>query len=409
MDMRVLTSAIRSEQMKVHKALNKKKAETESLLNSSYTAKNSSTTLKNEFHYDSVSISHSINSESDSPSSYPLPVMARGDITDDQKLQIEEERDEIMMGKMTYLKSSTLDGTGSEMDGAREMFLRYLGMDECMMVWHVPPNSLSAQKLQVVLIWRGNSSNTHEFYSSNDSIVASSLSKKERDKLNKGFKFKKNGKEKRRGIVMETAQSDLDTNSIMLLLQNYLDALHAHSSPQRVTLTTDALRSLSCALSISEFLTIVPPHVKSFVVCCPPALRVIPWHLLLIEVNNTVSNVGKDRFVSGKTNDPIVNKIPVSSNSSLNESPKDEYRSFKLPINSSPSNMSLRQEASKYHLNSSTNPLSKTMVEVHFMERYAVRMGPTLTLFELCAITASKLKVSNSTSSYKTIFIISYI
>lgn len=67
----------------------------------------------------------------------------------------------------------------------------------------------------------------------------------------------------------------------------------------------------------------IPPHVKSLVICCPSQLRIIPWHLLLIEQ---------------------ANNAPFAS--------------------------------------TSASPQQKP-TEIHLMERFSVRMGPTLSLFEL--------------------------
>lgn len=75
---------------------------------------------------------------------------------------------------------------------------------------------------------------------------------------------------------------------------------------------------------MTEFLHMIPPHVKSLVVCCPSQLRIIPWHLLLIE---QASNA------------------PFSGDSA--------------------------------------SPQASKPTEIHLMERFNVRLGPTLSLFEM--------------------------
>ena len=102
----------------------------------------------------------------------------------------------------------------------------------------------------------------------------------------------------------------------------------------RATMTADALRALSCALSLTEFLHMIPPHVKSLVVCCPAPLRLIPWHLLLIEQASSAPFVAASAEGGGAPG----------------QTP--------------------------------TSPMNKP-TELHLLERFCVRLGPTLALFEL--------------------------
>lgn len=106
--------------------------------------------------------------------------------------------------------------------------------------------------------------------------------------------------------------------------------MHSRSAPVRATASTDALRALSCALSFTEFLHMIPPHVNSLVICCPSPLRLVPWHLLLIEQ---------------ASNSPFTETVSSGDGS--------------------------------------TSPLPRKPTEVHLMEKFNVRLGPSLALFEM--------------------------
>jgi hypothetical protein len=114
-------------------------------------------------------------------------------------------------------------------------------------------------------------------------------------------------------------------------------------------MTSDALRALSCALSLTEFLHMIPPHVKSLVICCPAPLRIIPWHLLLIEQSNAVPFSGS--LASEKTVGDGSSPAPAA-------------------------------------------PGSSKPAEMHLLERFCVRLGPSLALFELNETGARALRHS---------------
>eukprot|EP01038_Epipyxis_sp_PR26KG_P007843 gene7843-10650_t len=288
-------------------------------------------------------------------------------LTSDQILQRKETKDELALGKMTLSLSQILDGSGHmtnndnpkaeaktklkeadeaskfERTGAREMLIKYLGSDECMIIWHLP--AIGAHNLQVVLVWRDNSVSNHEYYSFQESVAASIAAEKAKKK--KKFKqpiepFYPPG---HKGLIMEVARSDLDMYHVQHLIRNLITAFHSRPAPLRLTLSSDALRSLSCALSITELLTMVPPHVTSLVMCCPPFMRMIPFHLLLIEVPND---------------------SPASHDSSVNVD-------------------------GGLNVKTSASSPATLVKEIHLMEQYNVRLGPTLSIFELCAVGTSQL------------------
>ena len=234
------------------------------------------------------------------------------ELTADMKLQKQEEKDEVFIGKMTPSVAQCLDGTGSNL-GARDMLLRHLALDECMIIYHLP--QASHHKVQAVLVWRDNSYSHHDYYTLGDAIEAREANKKFAKKKDDG----KAKKAKRKGIVMELAICDLDAGTFNKLCENYLKALHSRPAPQRITLMTDALRALSCALSMNELLQILPETIRSFVICCPPKMRVIPWHLLLIEIPAEVT-ISPDVDANG-------NEINSGNGTAFDN---DKYRSKKF-------------------------------------------------------------------------------
>jgi hypothetical protein len=288
--------------------------------------------------------------------------------TKEELEQEQEEKEEIRAGKMTYALSQELDGTGYYWNGAqgvKDLFIKYLGQDECMLIWHLP--AIPNQSICCVLVWRENSDSLHEHFSSKQAIEARREAEREAaEKKKKNFKKDtenkktsnkpKAGSESKgkdgsgkdqaekgkqaidvKGIVMEFAKTDLPTTHLMQFIQRYLDALHSPSAPKKLTLSNDALRSLSCSLSITELLLMIPSYVRSLVICCPPVMRLIPWHALLFETSKS--------------------KTPVMGLSATGGAREDVYES-------------------------------------HLIERFCVRLGPTLNIWELTCIAGSSLRQS---------------
>lgn len=310
----------------------------------------SQTTPKKNVHsYDSVSSaakSNSTHSHVRMNSNYPKPLIGSDvRLSNVEQKQAEEEREEIHAGKMTYALSQNMDGFGyllNGQQGAKDFMLQSLANNECMMIWHLP--TIPSQHLMVVLIWRENSQSLHSHYSSHQAYEAR-MEEEEEQKQDTYRKKEKQQQSKKRssakGIVMEVAKSDLDASHTLQHLQRYLDALHAKPAPLRTALATDALRTLSCALSISELLLMIPASIESIIICCSPLMRMIPWHLLLYEDSSSPSS---------------------STASNLHSS----------------------------HSNDSNNGVNVR----HLMETYKVRLGPSLSLFELSITAAHKLRQS---------------
>lgn len=265
----------------------------------------------------------------------------------DEAQQAEEEKEEIFAGKMTYAMSAAIDGCGyllNGQQGAKDMLLSSLALDECLMIWHLP--ALPGQPVVVSLAWRENSASLHAHYSSKmayDARLDEEAEAAQNKKQAKAAKATDKAAQAagRKGIVIEMAQSDLDASHTLQHIQRFLDALHAPNPPQRTAGTSDALKALSCALSISELLLLIPSSVKSLVICCNSLMRMVPWHLLLIE------------------------RPEESSEGPARHAP-------------------LGQPAAE----------PGQVVVCHLMEAYSVRLGPSLALFELTSTMGHKLRQS---------------
>ena len=165
---------------------------------------------------------------------------------------------------------------------------------------------------------------------------------------------------------------------VINLPKGYLDALHAESAPMRATMTTDALRALSCALSLTEFLHMVPPHIRSLVICCPQPMRLIPWHLLLIEEPN---------------NQPFVRPVTSPANS--------RYGGFGVDMKDVRAYMNTQQGQGLAGSGAGVGMPPEGgldnnggSTEIHLLEKFAVRLGPSLALFELNAVAGKALRHS---------------
>jgi hypothetical protein len=300
-------------------------------------------------------------------------------LTSTELQQKEEEKEEVLAGKMTYALSQSLDGSNyipnGGQQGAKDMLIKYLGMDECLMIWNLP--IVAHHSISVVLIWRENSLSSHEFFTAKESINArlydESQQKKNAYKELKEKNMKQNndnnsncnsnGAKGRKnlgeikGIVMEFGKCDLESSHLLQYIQRYLDALHSEPLSKRVTLTSDALRAMSCALSMTELLLMIPLHVRSLVICCPPMMRIIPWHLLLVETMKTREQIRKETGTIAS----------IASKGFVSQSDEEEQRK---------------------------DDETEEVVEVHLLEKYCVRLGPSLSLFELNSLSGSQLRHS---------------
>jgi hypothetical protein len=117
------------------------------------------------------------------------------------------------------------------------------------------------------------------------------------------------------GIVVETARCDLEVNQLQHYIGAYLEAVHSKPQPKRQSQMTDALRILSGNLAIGELLTMAPLSTTSIIICCPPLLRLIPWHLLLIDVKqgSVPAELQESYQKVAPANEPVVSESVVAN------------------------------------------------------------------------------------------------
>ena len=129
---------------------------------------------------------------------------------------------------------------------------------------------------------------------------------------------------------------------------------------------SDVLRSLSCSLALSELFQLIPSTINSVIICCPPQLRVLPWHALLIEVPPDT--------------------LPPAPPQGVNFSPLTKATA------GSHNRQSVFEEPPKNHSEHSLAGSSHGNVEIPLIEKYLVRLGPTLSLFEICWESSRRLQ-----------------
>lgn len=137
-------------------------------------------------------------------------------------------------------------------------------------------------------------------------------------------------------VVMEYALADADAGKVSSYVNAYLDALHRYPTARRQAEVTDAVKSLSLVLGLSELAVMMPDYVRSLVICCPPVMRLLPWHALLLEL------------------------------------PRDKKEKLKFTASGCIDNAQFKPAL--------------------LIERYCVRLGPSLALFELGCRSAKRLK-----------------
>lgn len=237
---------------------------------------------------------------------------AREGMIAEEAQQADEEEEEVLTGRMTFSLSQLLDGCGyyfHAQQGLKDMALQNLGQEECLWLWHLP--SIPSQPLLLILLWREDSHSLHTHYSSQQArearLSAEKEKQKKRSKPEKGSEEEKLRQHFRsKGLVVEMAKSDLDASHTLQYVRRYLDALHSQPFSRKAALVDDALRALSCALAVSELLLLMPATVRSLIICAPPFLRLVPWHLLLFEDSITPSSSS-----IAPSSSPVVSQQPV--------------------------------------------------------------------------------------------------
>lgn len=303
------------------------------------------------------------------------------------------ERGLKVVGELTTEFIQSMDGT---LDGVKAFFNQHLKADECMISWHLPP--LPSQPLQVVLAWKdslpGTEAGRRNFKKRggrNTASMPSAGHKKARPHTRSFSSYastasfaagerEKVAEQARRvaacneegivaGVVLEAASSDMDSMQIHYALQSFLDALHARPAPRRISMTTEALRNLSDQLSISELLVMVPGHVSALIMCGPPIMRLVPWHLLYIEIEQEM--VMTDEALAELDEQLREEKLKL----------EEQRRWKKKSKKAAKSTDSLMSSVENPY--SDGRDKAPVLVEIPLLERYSVRLGPSAPIFEL--------------------------
>jgi hypothetical protein len=173
---------------------------------------------QSQFAYDSVSSAHSSTLGAGSVAHSEAPLLR----------QRAEEAEEVAAGKVTLSLSQSLDGAnylvGGQQQGSRDMLERYVGQDECLMVWHLPV--VPSQPIQVVLVWRDHSASLHNKFSSSSPTDPADLlpgaGHKRTQKKAQGSSRAQGSpgpEAHKKGIVMEVAKSDLAASHVLQYVQ----------------------------------------------------------------------------------------------------------------------------------------------------------------------------------------------
>lgn len=256
---------------------------------------------------------------------------------------------------MAYNLFQKLDGSGF-LGGSKHMLSEKLNPNEVMLLWHYP--SMDDQKVHLIMVWREESHNY--VYRARRRETFKKLKKEGViDPELPNFIHLKD-------VVMEVCRSEVTRAQLDTLIRNYLKALNQNSAARRITHSTKALRALSSYLSIGETLLMLPRHIDSIVVCCPTFMRAIPWHALLIEIHT-------EEFGQG-----------ASSTAEL-------VAKGKLPK----SVAAFQAEADILENGKEENVPG--VEEWHLIEKYMVRMGPSLALFEVCLVLSDELGSAHGT------------
>ena len=181
-------------------------------------------------------------------------------------------------GVAPEVESSLIDSLDGFQLGCREFLSKHLGPTECALVWHVPV--VGTQPVNLLLLWK---EVEDDCYPEPDD--------KTTFRRHKAAPSPKNGKKLPQkqhhtrditgtgtiDVIMEFAKSDADSMTIKTAIKKFLDGMHSRPNSRRVSASQEAIAELSEALALTEILSMIPPHITSLTICCPPILRLIPW------------------------------------------------------------------------------------------------------------------------------------
>lgn len=344
-------------------------------------------------------------------------------------------KDTRIVGKVSVEFAQALDGS---LDGIRAFFNHHLKSDECIISWHLPvmPN----QPLQCVIAWRdsiphddkerkkftqfGKSAppmpttrekqrSTSRSFSSYASTAAFAAAEREKIAEEKRQNTENAAHGIVSGVIIEAGQSEADSMQVHYHIQQWLDALHARPAPRRVTMCTEALRNLSDCLSIGELLLMIPSHVSALIFCGPPVIRLIPWHLLFIEIERDF--VLTDEEIQAREDAIVEERRKQIEEKRFREEEKlAKIRRKAGPVNEDDDDepvMTIEEAAAprpapvdgegdkvaseaeiRQKVRDDGQEKPPVLLEVPLCERFSVRMGPTLPLLEITSAAMKNIR-----------------
>lgn len=292
--------------------------------------------------------------------------------------------------KISPLLCHVVDGTLSSL---REVLVENLAHDDMMLVWHMSVSNLGGNHpLEVSAVWWDDVEREQEDNADNSPL------------RNKGSKqyFRSGAGGRKQNLIMEIAKLEADTSRVNYLLQSLLDALNARSANLRSSMSVDSIRALSECFALGEVLQMAPDYVKNIVICCPPALRLVPWHALSVYLpdymlpdlhfdvtGNLVSS--KVECTSGKMS-PLK---PIDEENEPAAGDSDKMKPDQFPKGSAKYSLDHAHGERKEHTGKS--------IQVSIVDKYSVMLGPTLSMLEL---NCNKLrKVDQSAGNHKMCFV----
>ena len=300
-----------------------------------------------------------------------------------------QDNKETDAGFMTFDLSQSMDG--SLHGGTPLMLSNYLDPTECLLAWHLP--NVAGQGMQLVLVWKEPPIKVEEEASYSD-FTTQARTHSHRHGVQRGNdKLQQDSQnEFADDLVVEVLKTEVDCTQMEFLVKNWLVALKSTPEVKRLAHASDALRSLSCYLALTEVLLLLPAHVDSMVICGPNIFRLIPWHLLFVEISTFAAEKKMPDLDQGARLDPRLSAPRafhydpetaknIGFNGKAFPSPK--------PFNSADLNNVLDPESLPGQSSDADGRIS-----VHLMEKFLVRLGPTMAIFEMTEMTSARLTQS---------------
>jgi hypothetical protein len=178
------------------------------------------------------------------------------------------------------VEADLIDSLDSFHIGNKEFLAKHLGADECIIVWYFP--IVHSQPIMALLVWRELQDDCYpdpqqkNSYRSHKANETDGLPKKQ-------ARIPFVSITGNNDVVVELAKSETDSNKLRQCINQVVHALHSRPASRRLNEAQDALKSLSETLSLTELLSMIPPHITALTICCPPIMRLIPWNALCID------------------------------------------------------------------------------------------------------------------------------